>query len=311
MKIKSFIIVSLALIGTLNHPANTIINSYGNFIKIQVDQSQIPDPKQNIVHYIRIFDQYQDEYLQNNAVVQLYDADDILITSTQYTADPSKFIILDIGSKGKGMFFTVDQITACLKNPNDPYFYPWIEKCMGDEGINVSNNDYRVLTHRNPNNDKQFYSIAKKHPTYKYFQVPDYGGGNMRYKGYDFNYSRFVLGDWNGHVLNNGPFTIKDSGANNPDERSFYLNYTSPTITVPINASFNIINGGSMYNKAFPSAFTFNHNDCLLIDTDDRCWFTYEDVIFLLKNNLYFNNIGSNNYIEKLQIAVNVNHWNS
>ena len=76
MKAKLQFIVCLLLI-----QSNVQTSSAGNFITIPVDQRQTSDGE-NIIGNIRIFDQYQDEFLNNNGVIFPYNCNDAIVTDT-------------------------------------------------------------------------------------------------------------------------------------------------------------------------------------------------------------------------------------
>ncbi len=272
----------------------TMYSGSGNYIQIPVASTT-----ENPVSHIKIFDQFQDEFLKNNAVVFPYDKKDMLITTTQLY-DQSKYIIIDDDT---GMFFTLDQVAKLLKNPNDTFIYPYKNK---------KTTKYLAVTHRSKNdNTNGLISPSKTQTPYIYV----YGSKKIQYQGMPFDYGIFVITTKPGTLASNSSIYKTDDILTKEDivreskspvdlaqdnMLNFFINYQSPNIK-PNVRMYRRMDGKK--ERLLPEKW--DHNDIVIVAWEN-CWFTFEDLYEKLINKLYFT---KPRISDDFMFYVNYNAW--
>ncbi len=265
----------------------------GDYIQIPVASTT-----ENPVAHIKIFAQFQDEFLKNKAVVFPYNKNDMLITTTPLY-DQSKYIVIDDDT---GIFFTLDQVAKLLKNPNDTFIYPYKNK---------KTSKYSAVTHRSKNDNTNGLMTPSKTQT-PYIYV--YGSKNIYYRGMPFDYGIFVLTTKPGTLANNSSIYKPDEILTSSDIAreakspvdlaknnilNFFINYQSPN-NKPNVRMYRRMDGKK--ERRLPEKW--DHNDIVVVAWKN-CWFTFEDLYEKLINKLYFTKPRNEDFI----FYVNYNAW--
>jgi hypothetical protein len=307
MKKNIFLLFTLALHVTLQCSDATGSDEIGDFIGYPINVSQTP------VKRIRIFSQFKDEYLQNNAVVLAYDGDDNLIPD--YNCND--FIIYD---RDGGHFWTMDQTAQLLKDLNNSDPTSYLKTYRDDNKMNKDAN--RIVLTRSPLGDPE-YSKPASAPN-KWVMTHD-ASSKMRYKGIQFDWMKLIITMKPGEIYSSStPKTILPIYSLTGDQsindvsiwsdtcknegfdktRDFYFDYAIQKNLSPFYVRLIRGKNGSNNGQVPP---TFNHNDFIIVKPN--IWFSVEDIAYKVQNNLCFNVNALNNL--GYYAAVNVSKINA